>query len=118
MKAKKLIASFGITSLLISNLYALSPYVKGYKLYIRNIKHIPGAGMTAKELLKKLNIQTDEELENLFKDNGKELVEKTKAINPKISEGIQKIIKKGKLKYLKKFLEDTYYGKLPAGCGI
>ena len=117
MKIKSLIATAGITTLLITNAYAISPYVKGYRLYIRYIKHIPGAGIKAPDLLKKLNVQTETDFENLFKDNGKLLIEKTKAFNPKAAKALQKIVNEGKLQYLKAFLQQIFYGKIPPGCG-
>ena len=117
MKLKTLITAAGITGILITNAFAISPYVEGYRLYIRYIKHIPGAGIKAPILLRKLHVYTEQDFQNLFKDNAKELIEKTKAFNPKAAKAIQKIVKEGKLKYLKAFLQQIYYGKIPPGCG-
>jgi len=115
MKLKTLIATAGIATLLTTNAYAISPYVEGYRLYIRYLKHIPGAGIKAPIFLKKLHIQTEIDFENLFKNNAQELIQKTKAFNPKAAKAIQKIVKEGKLNYLKAFLQQIYYGKIPPG---
>jgi len=113
VKLKNLIFSILILS---SSLYALSPYVKGYKAYIRYVKRIPKHGIKAPELLKKLNVKNEESLEELFKNNGKLLIEKTKQFNPKAAKGLEKIIEKGKLKELKTFLLKVLNGKVPLGC--
>ena len=115
MKFKTLIAAVGIIALLLTNAYAITPYVRGYRLYIRYIKHIPGAGMKAPQLMKKLNVVTEEQFQNLFKNNAQELIQKTKAFNPKAAKAIQKIVKEGKLKYLKAFLHGIFEGGIPPG---
>ncbi len=118
MKIKTLIAAAGMTTLLITNAYAISPYVKGYRLYIRYIKHIPGAGIKAPILLRKLNVHTQQDFDNLFKNNAEELIQKTKAFNPKAAKALQKIVNEGKIEYLKAFLQQIFYGKIPPGCGM
>ena len=116
MKFKSLIAAIGIIALLLSSkAYAITPYVQGYRLYIRYIKHIPGAGIKAPQLLKKLNVITEEQFQNLFKNNAQELIQKTEAFDPKAAKAIQKIVKEGKLKYLKAFLHGIFEGKIPPG---
>ncbi len=97
-----------------SNLYAISPFVKGYRLYIRYVKHIPGYGIKAPQLLEKLNITSADELIRLI-ETGK-IVEKVKEFNPKAAKGIEKILKKGKKKELETFLLTVYEGKIPPGC--
>jgi len=118
MKPKTLFATIAVTTLLMTNAYAISAYVMGYRLYIRYIKYIPGAGIKAPVLLKKLHVQTEKDFENLFKNNAQELIQKTKAFNPKAAKAIEKIVKEGKLKYLKAFLQQIFYGKFPPGYGI
>jgi hypothetical protein len=112
----KLKSSILITLVLSTQLYAINPYVDGYRAYIKYVKHIPKYGIKAPELLKKLNVKNEEDLLNLFKDNAKPLIEKTKQFNPKAAEGLEKIIKRGKLKQLKVFLFDVLNGHIPAGC--
>jgi ribosomal protein L15 len=112
----KLKTSMLIALALSTQLYAISPYIDGYKAYIRYVKHIPRYGIKAPELLKKLNVKSEEDLLNLFKDNAKPLIEKTRQFNPKAAEGLEKIIKRGKLKQLKVFLFNVFNGQIPIGC--
>lgn len=95
-------------------LFAISPYVKGYKLYIRYVKHIPKDGIKAPLLLKKLGINSAEEIDELIKTG--EIVQKVKKFNPAAAKGIEKILKKGKGKELDIFLKSIYMGKIPPGC--
>ncbi|GAB6045352.1 hypothetical protein JCM11957_09500 [Caminibacter profundus] len=111
MKSKLTLGVMLIT--LTTSLYGLSPYVKGYKLYIRYVKHIPKYGIKAPQLLKSLGVNSTEELEKLI-DSG-EIVEKVEKFNPKAAEGIKKILKKDK-KSFKFFLKSVYEGKIPLGC--
>ncbi len=112
---KKFITACLLSLFAITNVYAISPYVKGYRLYIRYIKHIPRYGIKAPDLLKKLNVHTGMDLDNLFKNNAQELIQKTQIFNPKAAKAIQKIVNKGKLKYLQTFLQQVFYGKVPLG---
>ncbi|GAB6074140.1 hypothetical protein [Nautilia lithotrophica] len=112
----KLKTSVFIALALSTQLYAISPYIDGYRAYIRYVKHIPKYGIKAPELLKKLNVHNEEDLLNLFKDDAKPLIEKTRQFNPKAAEGLEKIIKRGKLKQLKVFLFNVLNGQIPAGC--
>jgi hypothetical protein len=106
-----------LTALTLSTqLFAISPYIDGYRAYIRYVKHIPKYGIKAPDLLKKLGVKNEEDLLALFKDNGKPLIEKTKKFNPQAAKGLEKIIKRGKLKQLKVFLFDVLNGQIPAGC--
>jgi ribosomal protein L15 len=104
-----------LTLFLFTNLFALSPYVDGYRAYIRYVKHIPRYGIKAPKLLKQLNVHTESDLLALFQNNGQPLIEKTKQFNPKAAEGLEKIIKKGKLNSLKVFLTGIVNGRIPPG---
>ena len=104
---------FSVLFLFSVNLYAITPYVKGYRLYIRYVKHIPRYGIKTPQLLKKLNISTTQELIELI-ESGK-IVEKVKSFNPKAAEGIKKILNKDK-KSFEVFIISVYEGKVPAGC--
>jgi len=103
--AGALIATVGGTSL-------FADYNKGYKYYDKIIKrktHIKAP---------ELEVNSPDELEELFKDNGKGLIEKIKATgNEKAVKAVEKIIKKKKLNDLKDFLIGILNGKIPAGCG-
>jgi antitoxin component of MazEF toxin-antitoxin module len=110
---KKLFASITIAAL-CTNLYAISPYVKGYRLYIRYVKHIPKFGIKAPQLLKKLNIKSSDELKYLISSH--EIVKRVAKFNPKAAKGIEKILNKNKEKELEAFLLAVYEGKIPPGC--
>jgi hypothetical protein len=97
--------------------YALNPYIKGYKDYIRYIKYAGRKTILTTTFLKKLNVHTKEDLDKLFANNGELLLKKTILISPQAAKGLQKIIEKGDLPYLKVFFLKTLEGKLPAGCG-
>jgi ribosomal protein L15 len=112
----KLRLSLLIAIVLSTQLYAIRPYVDGYRMYIRYVKHIPRYGIKAPDLLKQLNVRTEEDLDKLFENNGKLLIEKTAQFNPKAAEGLKKIIKRGKIKQLKVFLSNILTGRIPAGC--
>ncbi|QCI27777.1 hypothetical protein [Caminibacter pacificus] len=96
------------------NLHAISPYVKGYRLYIRYVKHIPKYGIKAPELLKKLHIRSSQQLHQLIQ-SGK-IVEEVAKFNPNAAKGIEKILKKGKEKELEVFLNEVMKGRIPLGC--
>jgi hypothetical protein len=96
-------------------LFALSPYVKGYRDYIRYIKYCTGHELKSPYLLQKLGIQTQEELKKDFDNNAKILLQKAEKFNPKVAEGIKKIIKKGDLKDLEVFWAGIVNGKIPPG---
>ncbi|WP_457560258.1 hypothetical protein [Caminibacter sp.] len=93
--------------------FAISPYVKGYRLYIRYVKHTPPRELKAPYLLKKLNITSLNEL-NREIDSG-EIVKKLEKINPKAAKGLQKALSKDK-KAVKVFLDSIFEGKIPPGC--
>ncbi|WP_457563615.1 hypothetical protein [Caminibacter pacificus] len=96
------------------NLHAISPYVKGYRLYIRYVKRIPKNGIKAPDLLRKLHVRTPEQLHQLIK-SGK-IVEEVAKFNPNAAKGIEKILKKGKEKELEIFLTQVLMGRIPLGC--
>ena len=93
---------------------ASADYNKGFKYYNKYVKR--KAHLKSTQLIKELGVQTVDELKALFADNGKPLVEKLKKINPKAAKGVEKIIKKGKLKDLEDFLIGIMEGKIQAGC--
>jgi len=98
--------------------FGFSKYVIGYRYYIRYVKHIPKYGIKTPDLLKKLNIKNQQQLIDLFKNNGQPLIEKVKKFNPAVANGLEKIIQKGKLEELKTFMIAVYNGKIPPGCGM
>ncbi|GAX87146.1 conserved hypothetical protein [Lebetimonas natsushimae] len=101
--------------ILVSFSYAINPYTKGYRAYIRYIKHAGGHTLKAPQLLKKLDVNTPDQLNALFTDNAKPLLEKLNKLNPKAAKGLQKIIEKGELPYLKVFFTKILEGKIPPG---
>ncbi len=113
MKFGKLLlaAAIGLT---FSASVALADYNVGFKYYNKYVKR--KAHLKSTQLIKKLGVQSVDELKELFKDNGKPLVEKLQKIDPKAAKGVEKIIKKGKLKDLEDFLVGIMEGKIPAGC--
>jgi hypothetical protein len=113
MKFGKLLLAAAI-GLSFSASVALADYNVGFKYYNKYVKR--KSHLKSTQLIKELGVQTVNELKALFKDNGKPLVEKLKQINPKAAKGVEKIIKKGKLKDLEDFLVGIMEGKIPAGC--
>ncbi|WP_024787742.1 MULTISPECIES: hypothetical protein [unclassified Lebetimonas] len=112
MKFSKILVS---AIMLVSFAYAINAYTAGYRAYIRYIKHSGGHTLKAPELLKKLNVVTPDQLNELFADNAKPFLEKLKTLNPKAAKGMQKIIEKGKLPYLKVFFTQILQGRIPPG---
>jgi hypothetical protein len=113
MKFGKLLLAAAI-GLSFSASVALADYNVGFKYYNKYIKG--KSHLKSTQLIKELEVKSVDELKALFKDNGKPLVEKLKQINPKAAKGVEKIIKKGKLKDLEDFLVGIMEGKIPAGC--
>ncbi|MRJ06785.1 MAG: hypothetical protein C6I01_04625 [Epsilonproteobacteria bacterium] len=110
---KVLVAGVIATGLLATS--ALADYNKGYKYYNKYVKK--KAHLKSTQLIKVLGVKTPDELKALFADNGKGLIEKLKAAGQdKAAAGVEKIIKKGKLKDLEDFLIGIMNGKIPAGC--
>jgi len=113
MKLTKLLVAGAVVAGLTASV-AMADYNKGFKYYNKYVKR--KAHLKSTQLIKELGVQTVDELKALFADNGKPLVEKLKKINPKAAKGVEKIIKKGKLKDLEDFLVGIMEGKIPAGC--
>ena len=114
MKLSKLaVAAFIAGGLFVST--ASADYNKGFKYYNKYVKK--SSHIKSTQLIKMLGVNTPDELKALFKDNGKGLIEKLKASgNEKAVKGIEKIIKKKKLKDVEDFLIGIMNGKVPAGC--
>ncbi|QCI29202.1 hypothetical protein C6V80_01980 [Caminibacter pacificus] len=111
--AKLLLAGAIATGLTVS--VAMADYNVGFKYYSKFIKR--KAHIKAPKFVQALGVQTVDQLKALFKDNGKPLIEKLKAKGlDKAAAGVEKIIKKGKLKDLEDFLVGIMEGKIPAGC--
>jgi hypothetical protein len=114
MKIGKILVAGAIaTGLVVTTAFA--DYDKGYKYYTKYIKK--KSGLKSTQLIQVLGVKTVDDLKALFADNGKPLVEKLKAAGKeKAAEGVEKIIKKGKLQDLEDFLIGIMEGKIPAGC--
>jgi len=94
---------------------ASADYNKGFKYYNKYVKKKSGVKST--ELIKMLGVKSIDELNKLFENNGKGLVEKLKAAgNEKAAKAMEKVIKKGKLNDVHDFLKGIMEGKIPAGC--
>ena len=113
MKLTKLLVAGAVVAGLTASV-AMADYNKGFKYYNKYVKR--KAHIKSTQFIKALGVKTVDELKALFADNGKPLVEKLKKINPKAAKGVEKIIKKGKLKDLEDFLVGIMEGKIPAGC--
>jgi len=94
---------------------ASADYNKGFKYYNKYVKK--KSGLKSTQLIKALGVKNVDELNKLFENNGKGLIEKLKASgNTKAAKAMEKVIKKGKLKDVKDFLKGIMEGKIPAGC--
>ncbi len=110
--AKMLVAGLLLASVSVS--VAMADYNKGLKYFQRYIKK--AHKIKSPDLLKKIGVKTPDDLNALFKDNAKHLIEKLKAAGLKDeAKGVEKIAKKHKLKDLKDFFIGVLNGKLPAG---
>ena len=90
-------------------------YSQGYKYYTKYI--LKPSQIKVTDFVKIIGAKTDEDLDTLFADNGKKLIEVLKDQKQFIAiKGIEKIIKKGKLNDLKAFLKGVLAGKVPASC--
>jgi len=107
-----------LAALLVGGMFvstASADYNKGYKYYNKFVKKKSGVKST--QMIKILGVKSVDELDALFKDNGKPLVEKLKAAgNDKAAKAMEKVIKKGKLNDVHDFLKGIMEGKIPAGC--
>jgi hypothetical protein len=105
--AGALVASLGVTA-------AMADYNKGYKYYNKYVKRKTGVKGT--EFLKIIGANSPEDVEALFKDGGKPLIEVLeKKGYKKAAKQIKKILKKH-AKDLEDFLKGMTAGKIPAGC--
>jgi len=114
MKLAKILVAGAVVAGLSASV-AMADYNKGFKYYNKYVKK--KSHLKSTDLVKILGVNSVDELKALFKDNGKPLVEKLKAAGyDKAAKGIEKIIKKKKLKDLEDFLVGIMEGKIPAGC--
>jgi hypothetical protein len=68
-------------------------------------------------MLSVLGVKTTDQLKALFANNAKGLIDALKAKGQdKAAAGVEKIVKKHKLKDLEDFLVGIMNGKIPAGC--
>jgi ribosomal protein S3AE len=112
-KMKLIIAGFVVSGLIGS--VAFADYNRGFKYYNKYIKR--KAHIKSTELIKILDVNTTDDLNKLFENNASGLIQKLKDNNQtKAVKGVEKIIKKGKLKDLEDFLKGIMEGKIPAGC--
>jgi len=116
MKIKKLLSIISLGFFLIgTNVYA--NYMVGYKYYRKYIKL--NTGLRAPDLLNLLQITSENDIDNLFKNNGKLLFKKAHEMRkeyPSLEKGLKIILKTHHLKDLKDFLKGIYAGKVPASC--
>jgi DNA-directed RNA polymerase beta subunit len=90
-------------------------YNLGYKYYTKYI--LKRSKIKVTDFLKMLNIKTDEDLDKYFANNAALLIKKLKEEEQKYAlEGLEEIIKKGKLNDLKAFFKGVLAGKVPASC--
>jgi hypothetical protein len=114
MRLLKVIAAGAIIAGL-SMTSAMADYNKGLKYYNKYVKK--KSHLKSPQLIKELNIQTTAQLDELLKNNAAGLISALKAKGEnKAAAGVEKIVKKGKLKDLKDFLTGIMEGKIPAGC--
>jgi hypothetical protein len=99
----------------IATTMSFADYNKGFKYFNKYVKK--PSGVTSSAFIKKIGIEEADDLEPLFKDNAKGLIEAAKKAGlPKVAKGIEKVVKKHKLKDVKDFLIGIANGKVPAGC--
>jgi len=90
-------------------------YNVGYKYYVKYIAKPSKIKVT--DFVKIIRAKNEKDLDELFADNGKKLLEILKEEKQFIAiKGLEKIIKKGKLEDLKAFLKGVLEGKVPASC--
>ena len=90
-------------------------YNQGYKYYTKYI--LKPSQIKVTDFVKIIGAKTNEDLDKLFADNGKKLIEILKEQKQFIAiKGLEKIIKKGRLNDLKEFLKGVLAGKVPASC--
>ena len=114
MRLLKVIAAGAIIAGL-SMTSAMADYNKGFKYYNKYVKK--KSKVKSKAMLDLLGVKTTAELEKLLDNNAAGLIAALKAKGQdKAAAGIEKIVKKKKLKDLKDFLIGIMNGKIPAGC--
>ena len=114
MRLLKVIAAGAIIAGL-SMTSAMADYNKGFKYYNKFIKK--KAKLKSKAMLDLLGVKTAAELEKLLDNNAAGLIAALKAKGQdKAAAGVEKIVKKHKLKDLRDFLVGIMNGKIPAGC--
>ena len=120
---KQVLAGIFVVSISVSSLMADAQ--KGYKYYAKYLTETLEAHhikfndnrvfLGTLNIIKKLNIKTDEQAKELFKNNGKKLLEELEKHNLKEdAEAIKEIIKIGKLKDY----EDFFLGQLQFRVGV
>ncbi len=110
--AKMVVAGLLLAS--VSASVAMADYNKGLKYFTKYIKK--AHQIKSPVLLQKVGAKTPDDLDALFKDNAKLLIQKLEAAGlKKEAKGVEKIAKKHKLKDLKDFFIGVLNGKLPAG---
>jgi hypothetical protein len=108
LAAGAIIAGLSVTS-------AMADYNKGFKYYNKYVKK--KSKLKSKAMLDKLGVKTTAELEKLLANNAAGLIAALKAKGEdKAAAGIEKVVKKHKLKDVKDFLIGIMNGKIPAGC--
>lgn len=91
-------------------------YNLGYKYYKKYI--LQPAKIKVTDFIKIIGAKNKDDLNKLFENNAQKLIEILKKEKQFIAiKGMEKIIKKGKLKDLKAFLQGVLAGKIPASCG-
>ena len=111
--AKLLVAGAIIAGLSVTS--AMADYNKGFKYYNKYIKK--KSKLKSKAMIDLLGVKTSSELEGLLSNNAAGLISALKAKGKdKAAAGVEKIVKKHKLKDLKDFLIGIMNGKIPAGC--
>jgi len=112
------ISKIALAAVLAGGLFittAFADYNKGFKYYNKYVKK--KSGIKSTQLIKILGVKSLNDLDKLFENNGKPLIEKLKAAGEeKAAKAMQKVIKKGKLKDVHDFLRGIMEGKIPAGC--
>jgi hypothetical protein len=90
-------------------------YNVGFKYYSKYI--FKPAQIKVTDFIKIIGAKTPEDLDVLFANNGEKLIETLQNQKQTIAvEGVNEIIKKGKLNDLKAFLKGVMAGKIPASC--
>ena len=108
LAAGAIIAGLSVTS-------AMADYNKGFKYYNKYIKK--KSKLKSKAMLDLLGVKTASDLEKLLDNNAAGLISALKAKGQdKAAAGVEKIVKKHKLKDLRDFLIGIMNGKIPAGC--